>query len=272
MLKPRLIPVLLFKNGVLVRSQHFEFFQSTGDPIGQVERFTQWKADELIYLDISRDNVYNAQGTMQNIGSTTSGKDMGAAASDNFIEVIQAVAQKCFVPLTVGGKIRTIDDIRVRLKSGADKVSINSAALENPSFITEAAQVFGSQCIVVSIDVRKSPDGWEVYSHYGEHATGLSVVEWATKVASLGAGEILLGSIDRDGAGEGYDIELVSAVASAVSIPVIALGGVGKFQHFVEGLQSGASAIAAANIFHFTEQSVINAKRFLQSSGVAVRL
>ena len=272
MLKPRLIPVLLFKNGVLVRSQHFDFFQSTGDPIGQVERFTQWKADELIYLDISRDDIYNAQGTMQNIGSTTSGKDTGAAASHNFIEVIQAVAKKCFVPLTVGGKIRTIDDIRVRLKSGADKVSINSAALENPAFITEAARVFGSQCIVVSIDVRKSVDGWEVYSHNGERATGRQVVAWAVEAAERGAGEILLGSIDRDGAGDGYDTELVSAVAHAVSVPVIALGGVGTFEHFVKGLHAGASAVAAANIFHFTEQSIINAKRYLQQSGVVVRL
>lgn len=272
MLKPRLIPVLLFKNGVLVRSQNFDFFQSTGDPIGQVERFTEWKADELIYLDISRDDVYSSQGTMQNIGSTTSGKDTGAAASHNFIEVIQAVAKKCFIPLTVGGKIRTIDDIRVRLASGADKVSINTAALENPSFITEAAEVFGSQCIVVSIDVRKSADDWEVYSHFGEHATGLSAAKWATEAARRGAGEILLGSIDRDGAGEGYDTALIAAVAHAVPIPVIALGGVGKFKDFSDGLNAGASAVAAANIFHFTEQSVINAKRYLLSAGVAVRL
>jgi imidazole glycerol-phosphate synthase subunit HisF len=272
MLKPRLIPVLLFRNGVLVRSQNFDFFQSTGDPIVQVERLAEWKADEIIYLDISRDDIYNSGGTMQNIGSTTSGKDTGAATSHNFIEVIQAVAKKCFIPLTVGGKIRTINDIRSRLKSGADKVSINTIALESPVFITEAAKVFGSQCIVVSIDVRKTSAGWEVYSHYGERATGRQVIEWAVEVARRGAGEILLGSIDRDGVGEGYDTELVSAVAGAVSVPIITLGGVGKFQHFVEGLQSGASAIAAANIFHFTEQSVINAKRFLQNSGVAVRL
>lgn len=272
MLKSRLIPVLLFRNGVLVRSQNFDFFQSTGDPVGQVERFTKWKADELIYLDISRDDIYSSRGTMQNIGSTTSGKDTGAAASQNFIEVIQAVAKKCFIPLTVGGKIRTIDDIRTRLKGGTDKVSINMAALENPSFITEAAEVFGSQCIVVSIDVRKTPVGWEVYSHYGEHATGWKAVEWAIEAAKRGAGEILLGSIDRDGAGEGYDTELIAAVARAVSIPVIALGGVGKFEHFSEGLRAGASAVAAANIFHFTEQSVINAKHFLQNTGVAVRL
>ena len=272
MLKPRLIPVLLFKNGVLVRSQHFDFFQSTGDTIGHVERFTKWNADELIYLDISRDDIYNSQGTMQNIGSTTSGKDTGAASSHNFIEVIQAVAKKCFIPLTVGGKIRTVDDIRTRLKSGADKVSINTVALENPSFITEAANVFGSQCIVVSIDVRRTVAGWEVYSHYGERATGRQAVEWAVEVARRGAGEILLGSIDRDGAGEGYDTKLIIAVARAVPIPVIALGGVGKFEHFVDGLHAGASAVAAANIFHFTEQSVVNAKRFMQNHGVAVRL
>lgn len=272
MLKPRLIPVLLFKNGVLVRSQHFDFFQSTGDPVGQVERFTQWKADELIYLDISRDDIYRSHGTMQNIGSTTSGKDTGAFDSRDFIDVVSAVAKKCFIPLTVGGKIRTIDDIRRRLASGADKVSINTAALEDPTFITKAAEVFGSQCIVVSIDVRKSPGGWEVYSHFGERATGRDATQWAAEAAQRGAGELLLGSIDRDGEGSGYDISLINAVARTVRVPVIALGGVGKFEHLVEGLRTGASAVAAANIFHFTEQSIINAKLFLQNAGVAVRL
>lgn len=273
MLKPRLIPVLLFKNGILVRSQQFEFWQSTGDPIYQVERFAAWKADELIYLDISRDGVYNPYGTMQNIGSVTSQKNESVTHARSFIEVISEVSKKCFIPLTVGGKIRSLEDVRERLKCGADKVSINTYALENPAFITEVSEKFGTQCVVVSIDVRRNKsDSSEVFSQFGERATGLSPIEWAVEAERRGAGEILLNSIDNDGVGNGYDLELIKEVTGAVSIPVIALGGVGKFLHFAEGLAAGASAVAGANIFHFTEQSIINAKKFLRDSGVAVRL
>ena len=272
MLKPRIIPVLLFKNGVLVRSQNFDFYQSTGDPIGQVERFTDWKADELIYLDITRDEAYNPSGTMQVIGSRTSKKATRVGGAHDFIEVVQEVAKYCFIPLTVGGKIRTLEDARLRLKNGADKVSINTVALERPEFITEIAEEFGSQAVVVSIDVLSADGKHEVYSGGGTKATGWDPVEWARKAERMGAGEILLNSIDRDGMGSGYDLECVKAVCEAVHIPTIALGGVGEYGHFVDGLKAGASAVAAANIFHFREQSIIEAKKYLKNAGVSVRL
>ena len=272
MLTPRLIPVLLFKNGVLVRSQKFHFYQSTGDPITQVERFADWRADELIYLDITQDDAYNSTETMQVIGSTTSKKGNKITSAKNFIEVVQEVSKRCFIPLTVGGKIRTLEDVRLRIKSGADKVSINTAALERPDFISEVAEKFGSQAVVVSIDFVYKDGKREVYSHGGTKATGWELVAWAKKVQEHGAGEILLNSIDRDGAGSGYDLTSIRAVVNAVQIPVIAHGGVGEYKHFVEGLDAGASAVAAANIFHFREQSIIEAKKYLRNSGVLVRL
>lgn len=275
MLKPRLIPVLLLKNGILVRSRTFTFHQHTGDPIGQVERYTAWKADELIYLDINRDETHDFRETMSVIGSTSSQKNIPATMTNDIIAVIRSVSEKCMIPLTVGGKIRTIDDIRVRLKNGADKVSINTQALEEPSFITEAARAFGNQCIVVCIDVRRDPQTGrcQVYKHFGREPTDWTPEAWAKEAARLGAGEILLQSIDRDGTGTGYDLPLVRSVAESVSIPVIALGGVGKFADFVAGLREGkASAVAAANIFHFSEQSVIKAKREMKAAGIDVRL
>lgn len=275
MLKLRLIPVLLLKNGVLVRSRTFSFHQLTGDPLGQVERFTAWKADELIYLDINRDDVHDFRETMHVIGTTSSKKDMPATMTNNFIDIIRSVSERCRIPLTVGGKIRTIEDIRVRLKNGADKVSINTKAIEDSAFITEASEAFGNQCIVVSIDVKFDPatGTHQVYKHFGREATGLDPVVWAKEVEKQGAGEILLQSIDRDGTGKGYDIDGIRAVSDAVRIPVIALGGVGSFDHFVEGVREGhASAVAAANIFHFTEQSVIHAKKHMRAAGLDVRL
>lgn len=275
MLKPRLIPVLLLKNGILVRSRNFTFHQHTGDPVGQVERFTAWKADELIYLDINRDDTHDFRQTMHVIGTTTSKKCVEATMTNDIIAIISEVSKRCIVPLTVGGKIRTLDDIRIRLKHGADKVSINTQALEDPSFIKKASEAFGSQCIVVCVDVKKDAHTgtYEVYKHCGKEKTGLDPVEWCKEAERRGAGEILLQSIDRDGIGEGYDIDLIRRVADAVSIPVIALGGVGRFEHFVEGLkQGGASAVAAANIFFFHEQSVIKAKKHMSASGIDVRL
>ncbi|MDD4628943.1 MAG: imidazole glycerol phosphate synthase cyclase subunit [Candidatus Peribacteraceae bacterium] len=275
MLHPRLIPVLLLKNGILVRSRTFTFHQHTGDPLGQVERFTAWKADELIYLDINRDDTHDFRETMSVIGTTSSHKDIPATMTNNFLDIIRSVSERCMIPLTVGGKIRTLEDIRLRLSHGADKVSINTQALADPSFITAAAQAFGNQCIVVCVDVKANPEKGthEVHAHFGKDATGLSAVEWCKEAEKRGAGEILLQSIDRDGTGQGYDLPLIRSVAEAVSIPVIALGGAGTFRHFVEGLTEGhASAVAAANIFHFTEQSVINAKKQMRASGIDVRL
>lgn len=275
MLKPRLIPVLLLKNGVLVRSRTFSFHQLTGDPLGQVERFTAWKADELIYLDINRDDTHDFRETMHVIGTTSSGKNIPATMTNDFVSIIRSVSERCMIPLTVGGKIRTLDDIRIRLKNGADKVSINTQALAEPSFVDEASRTFGAQCIVVCVDVKEDAEQGthEVYSAFGKRPTGLSPVDWCRELERRGAGEILLQSIDRDGTGQGYDLALIRSVADAVSIPVIALGGVGRVEHFTEGLREGhASAVAAANIFHFTEQSVINAKKHLKQAGIDVRL
>ncbi|MDO8468833.1 MAG: imidazole glycerol phosphate synthase cyclase subunit [Candidatus Peribacter sp.] len=275
MLKPRLIPVLLLKNGILVRSKNFTFHQHTGDPLGQVERYTAWKADELIYLDINRDDTHDFRETMSVIGSTSSNKNIPATMTNDVVSVIRSVSEKCMIPLTVGGKIRSIDDIRVRLANGADKVSINTQALDNPSFIDHAARTFGNQCIVVCIDVKRDPGTGvcEVYKHFGRDPAGMKPIAWAKEVERRGAGEILLQSIDRDGTGTGYDLALIRSVAESVSIPVIALGGVGKFSDFVAGLKEGrASAVAAANIFHFSEQSIIHAKQEMQASGIDVRL
>lgn len=275
MLKPRLIPVLLLKNGILVRSRTFDFHQSTGDPIGQVERYTAWKADELIYLDITRDGTHDYRRVMSVVGSTSSRKNIEATIVNSFTDVINCVSQKCMIPLTAGGKIRTLDDIRAYLKNGADKVSINTQAVKDPAFIELAAQKFGSQCIVVSVDVRRDPNtnNYEVYANFGKQQTGLHPIGWCREVERRGAGEILLNSIDRDGTGMGYDLELIRMVTDSVSIPVIALGGVGKFEHLVEGLkEGGADAVAAANIFHFTEHSIIHAKKYMELAGVDVRV
>ena len=274
MLRSRLIPVLLYKDGILVRSKSFNFHQSTGDPIEQVIRFTEWKSDELIYLDISRNNLYNSEQGMSTVGSTSSKKEHEAYHLENFESVIKAIAKQCTIPLTVGGKIQTLEDVHIRLKNGADKVSINSAAVKRPEFITEVSKTFGSQCVVASVDVKFDPatEKREVYVNNGKVATGLDPVVWCKRLEELGAGEILLQSIDRDGAAKGYDLPLIKSVTEAVSLPVISLGGVGVHQHLVEGLEAGASAVAAANIFHFTEQSVIKAKEYLSCAGVNVRL
>lgn len=275
MLKPRLIPVLLLKDGSLVRSKTFSFHQYTGDPQGQVERFADWKADELIYLDINRSGTNDYRETMHVIGSTSSRRDLPATMMNNFIDILSSISEKCTIPLTVGGKVRTLEDIRIRLANGADKVSINTQALKDPSFIEKAAHAFGSQCIVVTVDVRYDLEKktHEVYRCFGKEPTGLTPIEWCKEAQERGAGEILLQSIDRDGTGKGYDLGLIQSVSDSVTLPVIALGGVGTFDHLVEGLQQGnASAVAAANIFHFSEQSVINAKKHMKSSGIDVRL
>lgn len=262
MLKKRLIPCLFLKNGFLVRSERFSYHQILGNPIHQVERYNDWAADELIYIDISREDQY--------IGR----RDTKFKTGDNILSIISEISKKCFLPLTFGGKIRTIQDISERLKNGADKITINTIAIKNPDFITESSDIFGSQCIVVSMDVKKMEnDKYEVFSHWGSKGTGLHPVTWAKKVEKLGAGEIFLNSIDRDGAGKGYNLELIRSVSEATKIPVIACGGAGKFEDFIDAIKIGkASAVAAGNIFNFTELSAITAKKIMKNAGIDVRL
>ncbi len=262
MLKKRLIPCLFLKNGHLVRSEKFTYHQLLGDPLHQVDRINSWSADELIYIDISNEEYYDLRRD-----------DMKVKRMADIYEIISQVSRTCFIPLTFGGNIKTVEDIRERLKRGADKVIINTAALENPQFISESSAKFGAQCIVVGIDVKTSESGeYEVYSHHGRKNTGKNPLVWAEEAESLGAGEIFLNSIDRDGTAEGYDIKLIKMVSERVTIPVIACGGAGEFEDFVKGINEGnASAVAAGNIFNFTENSVIRAKKAMQAAGIEIR-
>ncbi|MEA2177140.1 MAG: imidazole glycerol-phosphate synthase subunit HisF [Solirubrobacteraceae bacterium] len=263
MLKTRLIPCLLLKNGHLVRSEEFSFHQIVGNPVTQVERFNAWTVDELIYLDITREGTHDLRRD-----------DHKVKIEDDILRIIDLVSRQCFMPLTFGGGIRTVEDIRARLASGADKVTINTAALADPAFITEAARIFGSQAIVVSIDALKRGEGeWEAMGGWGKTPSGRDVVSWAQEAERRGAGEIFLNSIERDGMANGYDIPLIRSVVDATTIPVIACGGVGRFSHLVKGAtEGGASAVSAANIFHFTEHSTVKAKQALSAGGVDVRL
>jgi cyclase len=272
MLKTRIIPVLLLKNGVLVRSRNFNFHQSTGNHVEQVKRFSDWNADEIIYLDITRNGGNPVKLGMNTIGTTSSYSRIELNhSSGDILGLVSEISRVCCVPLTIGGGVRTIDDIRRRLIAGADKVAINTMALEVPTFISEASKQFGSQCIVLSVDVRKAGDIWKVYKNFGTEDTGLDVRDWIIKTERLGAGEILLQSIDRDGVGQGYDIDLLDYVKGAVDIPIIMLGGVGKFEHFAEGYSANKSiGLAAANIFHFTEHSIIKARKHLITRNVPV--
>ena len=262
MLKKRLIPVLLLKNGLLVRSELFNIHQIIGNPIYEVKRFNEWNVDELIYLDISRDDQYDLRRDDHKVKGLT-----------NPLQIIEEVSKTCFMPLTWGGRIRTVDEMWQRISRGADKITINTAGVRSPELITQGAKVFGSQAIVVSIDVLRHPNGeTEVFIDGGREPTGMKPEEWAKQVEELGAGEILLNSIDRDGTGKGYDLELISTVAAATRIPVIVCGGVGRYEHYVEGIKAGASAVAAANIWHFKELSDRGGKRTLSKGGVEVRL
>lgn len=262
MLKTRLIPCLLLKNGLVVRSEEFSFHQIVGNPIHQVERFSAWAVDELIYLDITRDGEYDVRRD-----------DHKVKTQGDLLSIIEEISRTCFMPLTFGGGIRTLDDMRARFAHGADKITINSQAIAEPELITEGARTFGNQAIIVSIDAKRRDVGsWEAMAGYGKQASGLDVADWAKQAEGLGAGEIFLNSVDEDGVGEGYDIELVRAVCQATTIPVIACGGVGRFEHLVAGVEAGASAVSAANIFHFTEHSTQRAKKVLADAGVDVRM
>lgn len=261
MLKRRLIPVLLLKNGFLVRSTTFSRHQSIGNPVVQAERYNDWNVDELIYLDITRDDRYDLRRSDQKIAEVT-----------DIVQILRMVSRHCFMPLTFGGRIRSVADMEVRFENGADKIAINSVCFEEPQVVEQAAVRFGSQAVVVSIDVKKVADGrHEVFSHCGQRPTGMTPTDWVRRVEQLGAGEIFLNSIDRDGVGNGYDVELIREVVDATSLPVIACGGVGDYRHFVDGITAGASAVAAANIFNFKELSDRHAKRVLLAAGVDVR-
>lgn len=261
MKKNRLIPILLLKNGWLVQSKSFSQYKNLGDPVTAVKRLSEWASDELIYLDITKDDVYDRKR-----------EEHGHPNRETFDQIIKDVAATTFMPLSVGGKIKTLADIEKRLLLGADKITINSIVLHNPNFIEAAAKEFGSQCIIVSIDVKIKNDKYKVYSHTGKIVTEINPFELSKKCQELGAGEILVNSVDRDGMGDGYDLNLINEISNRVSIPVIACGGVGEWQHFSEALKkTDVDAVAAANIFHYKDQSVYLAKKFLDEEGLNVR-
>ncbi len=250
MLKTRIIPTLLWKNVGLVKGVSFDSWRRVGPVLPAVKVYNRRDVDELILVDITATQDQNLPD----------------------FESIEDFAHDCFVPFTVGGGIRNHEDVQHLLRAGADKVSINSAAYDNPKLISRIASKHGVQCVVSSIDVRNEDKSWQCYSHSGTVRTGRSVIEWAKELEALGAGEILLTSIDRDGTMVGYDLALIEAVAAAVNIPVIASGGAGNYQHMIEAiLQAGASAVAAASIFHFTEQTPAGAKKALEAAGINTR-
>ena len=256
MFKVRVIPCLDVKDGRVVKGINFVNLRDAGDPVEAAIAYDSAGADELTFLDITASHENRAI----------------------ILDVVRRTAEACFMPLTVGGGVRTVDDIRKLLSSGADKVSINTAAVAKRAFVQEAAEKFGDQCIVVAIDAKKvsksgAPDRWEIFTHGGRNPTGLDAVEYAKEVVALGAGEILLTSMDRDGTKQGFDLGLTRAVADAVPVPVIASGGVGTLEHMVEGIREGhATAVLAASIFHFGEHSVREAKQFMARAGLPMRL
>lgn len=246
----RIIPCLDVTDGRVVKGVNFVDLIDAGDPVEQAKAYDAQGADELCFLDIT-------------------------ATSDNrglLLDMVDRVAQHCFMPFTVGGGVRSLSDIRALLLAGADKISINSAAVKHPEFVREAAEKFGTQCIVVAIDAKKTGDGkWEIFTHGGRNPTGIDAVVWAERMAELGAGELLVTSMDRDGTKSGFDTDLIRQIVARTRVPIIASGGVGSLQHFVEGAQAGATGLLAASVFHFGTFTIAHAKEALSAAGIAVR-
>lgn len=251
MLKRRIIPCLDVKDGRVVKGVNFVDLRDAGDPVEAAVAYQEAGADELVFLDIT---------------ATSDGRD-------TLTELVERISERVFIPFTVGGGIRSVEDMRRVLKAGADKVGINSAAVHRPELIAEGAERFGNQCIVCAVDARRREDGsgWEVYVAGGRKATGLDAIEWMKRVVELGAGEILLTSMDKDGTRDGYDLDLLRAATQAVDVPVIASGGVGTLEHLVEGIEAGAHAVLAASIFHFGDHTVAEARELMRSRGIPVR-
>ena len=251
MLKNRIIPCLDVKNGRVVKGINFVDLKDAGDPVEQAKIYSDGGADEICFLDITASNENR----------------------DTIYDVVERTSKKCFVPLTVGGGVRSVEDINKLLNCGADKVSINTAAVKNPKVIEESSKKFGSQCIVVAIDAKKKNDKWEIFTHGGRNNSGINALEFAKKMENNGAGELLVTSMDRDGTQVGYDNELMSNITALVNIPVIASGGVGNLDHLVDGIKLGnASAVLAASIFHYGKHTVKEAKEYLDSKGIPVRI
>ena len=251
MLKNRIIPCLDVKNGRVVKGINFVDLKDAGDPVEQAKIYSDGGADEICFLDITASNENR----------------------DTIYDVVEKTSKKCFVPLTVGGGVRSLEDINKLLNSGADKVSINTAAVKNPEVVKDSSKKFGSQCIVVAIDAKRSGNKWEIFTHGGRNKTGIDAIQFSKKMEESGAGELLVTSMDRDGTQVGYDIELMSKISSNVNIPVIASGGVGNLDHLVDGIKLGnASAVLAASIFHYGKYSIKEAKEYLDSKGIPVRI
>ena len=250
MLKNRIIPCLDVKNGRVVKGINFVDLKDAGDPVEQAKVYSEGGADEICFLDITASNENR----------------------NTIYDVVEKTSKKCFVPLTVGGGVRSIEDINKLLNCGADKVSINTAAVQNPKVVQESSKKFGSQCIVVAIDAKKKDSIWEIFTHGGRNPTGINAIDFARKMENFGAGVLLVTSMDKDGTQTGYDTELMKIISSNVNIPVIASGGVGNLDHLVEGIKSGASAVLAASIFHYGTYSISQAKQYLDSKGIPVRI